>query len=133
MVLVSEVMTDTVCTVHQDKFVSEIQALMIKRKISGAPVVDDDENMVGFISKTDITHFHSIGGDIDYAKVGEIASRKLFCIAPSASVQTAAQILTENHVHHLIVTEDQRITGILSALDLVQLLVDNICLGRVAA
>ena len=132
MISVSDIMTENVVTVNENKYVSEAQAALIQNNISGAPVVDDSGNLIGFISKTDITHFHSIGGDIDYAKVGEIASSRLFCIASTESVLKAAQMLIENHVHHLIVTQEGQIAGIVSALDLVKVLVNKLYLSELS-
>jgi acetoin utilization protein AcuB len=51
---VANIMTRDVITVHQDWTVEEAADLMLDRKISGAPVVDDRGQLCGVITQTDL-------------------------------------------------------------------------------
>jgi len=51
---VADIMTRDVVTVHQDWTVEETADLMLARKISGAPVVDDQGQLCGVITQTDL-------------------------------------------------------------------------------
>jgi acetoin utilization protein AcuB len=51
---VADIMTRDVVTVHQDWTVEEAADLMLDRKISGAPVVDDSGRLCGVITTTDL-------------------------------------------------------------------------------
>ena len=51
---VADIMTRDVATVHQDWTVEEAADLMLARKISGAPVVDDNGKLCGVITQTDL-------------------------------------------------------------------------------
>ncbi len=51
---VADIMTRDVVTVHQDWTVEEAADLMLERKISGAPVVDDQGQLCGVITQTDL-------------------------------------------------------------------------------
>ena len=51
---VADIMTRDVVTVHQDWTVEEAADLMLTRKISGAPVVDDQGQLCGVITQTDL-------------------------------------------------------------------------------
>ena len=51
---VGDIMTRNVVTVHQDWTVEEAANLMLERKISGAPVVDDNGQLCGVITQTDL-------------------------------------------------------------------------------
>ncbi|MFW9967322.1 MAG: HPP family protein, partial [Candidatus Thorarchaeota archaeon] len=51
---VSSAMTDTVITVSPDDDVTEVALLMMDRGMSGCPVVDKDDKLVGVISKTEL-------------------------------------------------------------------------------
>jgi acetoin utilization protein AcuB len=51
---VADIMTRDVATVHQDWTVEEAADLMLARKISGAPVVDDNGRLCGVITQTDL-------------------------------------------------------------------------------
>lgn len=51
---VANIMTKDVVTVHPDWTVEEAADLMLSRKISGAPVVDDAGELCGVITQTDL-------------------------------------------------------------------------------
>jgi acetoin utilization protein AcuB len=51
---VERVMTSPVVTVHADDLVVDAIKIMLDRKFSGLPVVDEHENLVGFLSQIDI-------------------------------------------------------------------------------
>lgn len=51
---VADIMTRDVVTVNQDWTVEEAADLMLDRKISGAPVVDDKGQLCGVITQTDL-------------------------------------------------------------------------------
>jgi acetoin utilization protein AcuB len=51
---VADIMTRDVVTVNQDWTVEEAADLMLDRKISGAPVVDDKGQLCGIITQTDL-------------------------------------------------------------------------------
>ena len=51
---VADIMTRDVVTVHQDWTVEEAADLLLERKISGAPVVDDQGQLCGVITQTDL-------------------------------------------------------------------------------
>ncbi|HSO20786.1 MAG TPA: CBS and ACT domain-containing protein [Desulfosarcina sp.] len=50
----ADIMTRDVATVHRDWTIEEAADLMLSRKISGAPVVDDDKQLCGIITQTDL-------------------------------------------------------------------------------
>jgi CBS domain-containing protein len=52
--IVQDIMTTNVKTVYPDQPVKDIALMMIMDHISGAPVVDADNNLVGIISIGDI-------------------------------------------------------------------------------
>jgi len=118
---VRDIMTTNVRTIHHHTLVCEVEGIFVDHKISGAPVIDDLDNLVAFVSMTDITHFDSTGGDPNYARVYEIASPKVITIGSRASIEDAAQKMFHEHVHHLVVMEEANMVGVLSAFDFVKI------------
>ncbi len=51
---VRDIMTKTVVTAHPDWTIEEAASLMLGNKISGLPVLNDDGDIRGFFSKTDL-------------------------------------------------------------------------------
>jgi CBS domain-containing protein len=52
--------------------------------------------------------------------VDEAMSRTLFSVAPDEDLRAAARAMTEGNVHRLLVLQDGRLTGIVSASDIVK-------------
>ncbi len=120
MRVVRDIMTTGIRTMHRDTIVSEVEGIFVKRKISGAPLIDDSGRLVGFVSKSDITRFDATGDDPGYARVHEIANPNVITISPAASIEEAAQKMLEAQVHHLVVVEEEAMVGMLSAFDFVK-------------
>jgi acetoin utilization protein AcuB len=51
---VADIMTRKVVTVHQNWTVEEAADVMLERKISGVPVIDDEDRLCGIITQTDM-------------------------------------------------------------------------------
>jgi CBS domain-containing protein len=51
---VDEIMTRKVITVKADQLLVEAARLMLEKKISGLPVVDQDDHMIGILTESDI-------------------------------------------------------------------------------
>lgn len=51
---VKEIMSTNVKSVKADTPVKDLAMMMVMERISGAPVVDDDNNLIGIISEKDI-------------------------------------------------------------------------------
>lgn len=118
---VRDIMTSTVRTLHRDTIICDVEKAFLQNKISGAPLMNDTGSAVGFISKSDISRFDSTGDDPFYARAHEIANPNVITTEPSASIEEAAQLMLQEHVHHLVVMDGQDIVGVLSAFDFVRL------------
>jgi len=49
-----DIMIKDVITINKNASIEELSELLLKNKISGVPVVDDDGNMVGIVTEGDI-------------------------------------------------------------------------------
>ncbi|MDP6558178.1 MAG: CBS domain-containing protein [Pirellulaceae bacterium] len=70
-----------------------------------------------------------IGERIERLQVKEVMSHTLVKVSPNESLKMVAQTLADNHVHRVLVTEDDRLLGLVSTLDLVRLIAN----GRIKA
>ena len=118
-------MTTSVKTIHRNTHISEVEGIFVTQKISGAPVVDDLDDLVGFVSKSDITRFNSTGEDPAYVRVHEIAHPKVISIQSSASIGDAADKMLDEQVHHLVVMGEEDMIGVVSSLDFVEFVARN--------
>lgn len=53
-VIVDDLVQENLITINEDEDLAKAASIMIKKKISGLPVVDSGQNLVGLISKSDV-------------------------------------------------------------------------------
>lgn len=58
-----DVMTEDVLTAHPKWSIEQLADFFMEYDISGAPVTDDDGNLVGVVSMSDITQYSSLPGE----------------------------------------------------------------------
>lgn len=96
-------------------------ALLMKRSGVGSVIVSEGEHKVGIITETDIVHKAVAKGlNAQMTRADSIMSFPLIEINADATVNDAAENMTENGIRHLAVSEGGQIVGILSLRDLIQ-------------
>jgi CBS domain-containing membrane protein len=139
-ILVKEVMTTTVVTVRRDADLHEAARLLSEHRISGMPVVDDTNRVIGVISEADILTLaglkrehtfrdilrnilgepipaHEAGGN----KVEHVMSFPPITSKIDDSVADVANILDERRIKRLPVVDDRgMLIGIISRADIVR-------------
>ncbi len=118
---VSEIMTPAVQAIHRDETIRDAERVFVTQNIGGAPIKDDMDNLVGFVSKTDIIRFDSSGEDPTYTRLHEIANPSVVTIDASVPINEAAQKMLQEQIHHLVVMNGESMVGVLSAFDFVRL------------
>jgi CBS domain-containing protein len=63
-----------------------------------------------------------VGERIEKLRVKDVMSRDLVQVSPDQTVRIAAQTMTDRGLHRVLVTEENRLLGLVSSLDLVSLL-----------
>ena len=139
---VEDIMTRRVITVRPETSVREAARLMFTNRVSGLPVVDADERVVGIISDGDLILrqrrpkvtpwwrlFFENAEDLTrrYKKlvgltVGDVMTRPALVISPVFGIETAAAILDNRQIRRLPVVRDGRLVGIVSRGDLIRAL-----------
>lgn len=66
-----------------------------------------------------------VGERIEQLRVQDVMSRQLFKVAPDQPLRFVAQTLVDNHIHRVLVTDGDRLLGLVSALDLVRLVANG--------
>lgn len=89
--------------------------LLTTRPISALPIVSDGK-LVGIVTSTDLVR---VSAGHAPSRVGSQVMRSpVHTIGPEETLHAAAVALTRARVHHLVVMENDRVLGILSARDL---------------
>ncbi len=121
---VTEVMTSSVVTIHADAKIDEAFALFLRHQVSGLPVVDDQNRLVGIISELDLLRLlYDPQTDID--RVLDYASTNVVSVTMETSILDAVEILLSQPYRRLpVVDDDNRLVGIVSRRDVVRFIRD---------
>lgn len=136
---VRDVMTTSVVTIRQGTSLPAAAELMVAKKVSGLPVLDPEERLVGILTSADFMSAMNIApeGLADALEsvvrkrrtrksmgtiVDDIMTRGPITIRAEDTLEHAVQRMDRNKVKRLVVTDtDNRVRGIVSRSDLVKL------------
>lgn len=118
---VADVMTKSVISVDSSMTINESAKMMEDAKV-GAVIVMEDSLPVGIITDRDFAvkvaaHAYQIT-----SPVKQIMSTPLFAVNSDESIRTASDLMHERGIMKLPVIKDEKVVGIITARDIVNLL-----------
>ena len=116
-VAVEEIMVKSVVEVNETESVGDARKLMENNDIGALPVVNTHGVLVGIVTVTDLMLDYE-----DVLPVSRIMTSPPHALEPSADVAEAARLMREHGHHHVIILDHERIVGIISSLDLLQVI-----------
>lgn len=119
---ISSLMHRDVHCVGMDDTVADVERHLVEGHLSWAPVRDLDGAVLGVLSASDLTRFHADGRDPRAVRAWQICTWQAITVRPDATIEEVARAMIDRHVHHVVVGEDAKVLGVVSALDLVKLL-----------
>ena len=120
---VARIMATSVATI--DAAASWAQALsdLVGNQI-GAVLLVDDNDRTGLVSERDlITALADGEADLDSRQIGEIATFDLIWASPDDSIGDAGAVMVDAEIRHLPVGDGHEVIGIVSARDVLAVLV----------
>ena len=108
---------DTVITIPPDASLLAVADELVGDQV-GILVVGSMHDVEGVISERDIVRAVADGLDPDETTARELASKKVVWCDPSATVHEVAELMMGEYVRHVLLGEDNRLVGIVSARDL---------------
>ncbi|MCX5009124.1 CBS domain-containing protein [Streptomyces sp. NBC_00638] len=139
--IVGEVMTREVVEAHREMSFKDVVRLLDRHRISGLPVVDADDKVVGVISQTDLIRRQagrSAGARVrrlripqlgrsarrasaDAVTAEELMSTPAITVHPEQRIADAARVMERHGVERLpVVDEEDRLIGIATRRDLLR-------------
>ena len=109
-----------VFTISPDSTVLEAISVMADKGI-GALVVTDGDRIVGILSERDYTRKIALMERSSYSTtVNEIMTSSVLTVTLSHTVEDCLQLITDRHLRHLPVVEQDKLVGLVSIGDLVK-------------
>jgi IMP dehydrogenase len=107
-----ELIIRDVVTASPDQTVREADEMMEREGVSGAPVVDDDDVVLGIISGTDIRPYLEVG---EYDTVREAMTDEVITASKDVTARAALELMYEHKIERVpIVDEENRLLGLVT-------------------
>ncbi len=107
-------------TISPEATVLEAISLMANKGI-GALIITDEQRVVGILSERDYTRKVALMERSSYnTTVSKIMTNKVLTVGLNNTVEDCLQLMTDRHLRHLPVLEDERLVGLISIGDLVK-------------
>jgi predicted transcriptional regulator len=116
----ADVMVKEVVTVSESASLKEVMRVFSERKITGAPVVNGAQEMVGVISETDIIRKSTSIGAWSPSTAGQIMTRPAVTVTPDDSLQRVCELMFNRRIHRVVVAEGTQIRGIITTMDIMR-------------
>lgn len=112
-----DIMTSNVITVSPTDSVKKVIQVLIEKKVSGVPVVDDQNNVLGVVTEYDlILGIATVGSGRDIRQI----MKKIFTsISPKTDVEEITDmILTKRFKSFPVIDDDGKLVGVVSRRDI---------------
>ncbi|MCD6389183.1 MAG: CBS domain-containing protein [Desulfobulbaceae bacterium] len=147
MLTAKDIMTTEVITVKPDLSVEKLAEILWENKISGVPVLDDDDTLVAVVTENDLIdqtkkiHIPSVITLLDSviflesaekmekqikkitgATVGDICAEKLISVSEETPLNEIATIMAQKGAHTLPVLCGDKLVGVVGKSDIIRTL-----------
>ncbi|KOU22594.1 CBS domain protein [Streptomyces sp. WM6372] len=120
---VADLMTEEVASATPDTPFKEVAKLLAQYDVSGVPVLDDEDRVVGVVSQTDLLA-HTARHNSSVAvppSAGDVMSAPAVTVHPEETAADAARLMTRRSVERLPVVDlEDRLVGIITRRDLLR-------------
>jgi CBS-domain-containing membrane protein len=148
MLTAGEIMTKDVVTVKKETSIRELAEMFTVRKISSAPVVDTEGDLIGIVTETDLVeqdknlHIPTVISLFDWViylesgkkfekelkkmtgqNVGDIYSTEVETVAPTTPISEVADTMSTKKVHAIPVVDGKKVVGIIARIDLIRTMI----------
>lgn len=117
---IADLMAKRVISATPHQTVAHVRGLMDRNRVHAIPVVGPDMEPVGIVSTADMARRLK-----DETPVRKIMSTEVKTIPAYNPISAAARAMRRGKIHHLVVTHEKRVIGMLSSFDLLKLVEDK--------
>lgn len=116
---------NAIWTIEPEASVYQALEKLADKNIGALPVVQDD-TLVGIFSERDYARKITLHGKTSKeVKVKEIMTKDVLGVNPTHTARECLSLMTENHIRHLPVMEEDGLIGIISMGDVVKQIISN--------
>jgi len=146
----TDVMQRELVTVHASDPLREVERVLVDAQVSAVPVLDDDDRVLGIVSMRDVVSRYaadhdlrddadeeSFADDIDETEpvayqrldgepcAGDVMATDPVSVGPNTLLTDVAGRMVEHGTHRVLVTDRQRLLGLVSTMDVLRAIADG--------
>lgn len=114
-----DIMTSTVITAKEDMLVTDVLKLLLRWHISGLPIVDDENKLVGIITEHDVLNF-ALSGQAADTVASEVMTKNVVTYSPDTLAVEIINYFAAHRIRRVPVVVDGKVVGIISRRDIVR-------------
>jgi CBS domain-containing protein len=115
-VKVADVMAKRVVVARPHDSVDHVRGMLERSRIHAVPIVGPEGELLGVVSSADLARQLKPA-----TPVKQLMSEKVYTVPKYDGVHVAARVMRNRKIHHLVVTHEQKVVGMLSSFDLLKL------------
>jgi len=121
---VRDIMTTDVVTVNQRATAEYAIRTLLERDISGAPVVDGDNQLVGIITEFQLLEA-IYAPEVKQNFVGDLMTKMVFTVEEHTSLVDVTDKLVFLRIRRIPVVRGRRVVGVVARRDLIRYVIDH--------
>lgn len=117
-----------VTTVRPETDILDAIALLLEKRVTGAPVVDNTGRLVGILTEKDCLRLIAAGveGNVPRGEVANFMTLNPETIPPEMDVYYAAGLFLKRSFRRFLVVEDGKLVGAITRFDLLRVIRANL-------
>jgi CBS domain-containing protein len=127
-VKIADLMARRVVTAEPHHTVEHVRRLMTRNRIHAIPVVGTDGSPSGIVTTADLVGVKSANRPVSH-----VMTREVRTVPAYNDVNVAARIMRKNRIHHVVVTHEKKVVGLISSFDLLKLVEEHRFVAKPAA
>jgi CBS domain-containing protein len=120
MFAAKDLMTRDVITVTPETEIGEAIETMLTERVSGLPVVDDETNLVGILSETDVVGLIYDRGSLETKQVRHFMTERTTSFDADDSLVDICDFLSKNVFRRVPIISEGKVVGLISIPDILR-------------
>lgn len=125
MLPIKSIMTKEVITVRPETPIYEAMQLLLKHRISGMPVVDEENRLRGILTEKDVLRILLYRTDVELKEtVADYMTKEVVSFTEDDSAILICQFFMKSPIRRVPIVRDGKLIGIVSRRDIISLILE---------
>ena len=120
MLTAKHIMNKDVITVTKDTPIFQSMELIVKHRITGIPVVENDMSVVGMISEKDLLHLFHNQQDLEEKTVDDFMTQPVMSFDENENMLDVCNLLAKQIFRRVPITSEGKLVRIISRADIIE-------------